>query len=67
MTGLPAWAEREPDEPVLDWMLRLQLSHAAIEIARRPPGRHRRPACITWPHDDASWRTASLAGTESTE
>lgn len=36
MTGQP-WAEREPDEPVLDWMLRLQISQAAMAGARLVP------------------------------
>lgn len=26
-----SWADREPDEPLEDWMLRLQISHAAAE------------------------------------
>jgi hypothetical protein len=25
-----SWAEREPDEPLEGWMLRLQISHAAM-------------------------------------
>lgn len=35
------WAERENDEPLEDWMLRLALTHAAvaglIRIEARPP------------------------------
>jgi hypothetical protein len=26
----PGWTEREQDEPVTDWLLRLQISYAAV-------------------------------------
>jgi hypothetical protein len=39
MTGQP-WAEREPDEPVLDWMLRLQISQAAMDAGLVPADRN---------------------------
>jgi hypothetical protein len=31
MTAPARWSDREEDEPVLDWMLRLQISQAAAE------------------------------------
>lgn len=30
-----SWAAREPDEPVTDWLLRLQISYAVIENRSR--------------------------------
>lgn len=36
MTGLPEWAVREPDEPVQDWLLRVQVS---LMVSRPRPAR----------------------------
>lgn len=35
MTGKPCWSDREPDEPLPDWMLRLQISYLAAMAADR--------------------------------
>lgn len=34
---LPAWAEREPDETLADWMLRIEISSAAVAGLIRIP------------------------------
>jgi len=57
--SLPAWAAREDDEPLADWMLRIEISSAAvaglIRIPRDVPAGRNIPAgllsghTINWP------------------